>query len=531
MMQNQEPNFKGSNKWDGTNGEVLIEGPNGKNRYVKINNTRNNGTVAIPVALPPNNNGPVATPVALPPNNNSSTVTSKLKVPQTTWFYFIILLVILLSVLTTLVYGLGIADVSKNWAANRCKPSIMPFAALYGYNTADNFHYCMTNMIQTQASGSLNPIYQILGTFVGTISTLISSANSMRLSLATMVGGITKVFQEFAERMNTLMVRIRVSSVRMKILFSRLFATFNAMIFMGLSGITAANNLGDTVLFAFLDTFCFDPDTLVLIEGKGSIPVKDVEIGDIFTKAGSKVTAKFRFYSDGQPMVRIGNILVSTNHYVQSKSGVFLKAADHEDAIPADLWAGGLERPLICFNTDKHTIPIGDYTFLDYDETETADKPTMIYIENTINGKRQAPIQTREDISYTPGFHETTHIALPDGKFMAANKIQLGQKISTGKIVGIVQKKTDKFIRLGNDLITAGSLVWDKSSEKWVRAYTLNKPLIKKECNAYSFIVSPNATIETRQGTHIRDYMELMSPDAEIIYAKEIAVLFSEGAK
>ena len=471
-------------------------------------------------------------------------------VQQPQWFYFGILLAFLIGVLYLLTYGLGIASVSNNWADNRCKPQIMPFASLYGYNTADNFQYCMKNIIRDQAGNSLGPVYQILATFVGTISTLIQSANSLRLSLATLVGGVTSVFQEFSERLNTLMTRIRISSLRMKMLFGRLFATFYSVIFMGMSGITAVSNFGDTFLFKFLDTFCFDPDTQIEIRaetGTKFIAVKDVKIGDVFEKTGSRVTATFQFYADGQPMVALpkgtegnkGNkgqqpILVSTNHYVKMAKGPPVRAEDHIDAKPAPAWNGGLARPLICFNTHDHTIPIGDYMFLDYDETEAGDEQTMIRLEEIVNGTK-THTKYPANLQYSPGFAATTEVALPSGEFMVATNIQLGQQISTGKVVSIIEKKVDSFVKIGNEFITASSLIWNK--DKWVRAFEIGEVVnhslhsLHSPQIAYSFIVSPTATIETRQGTHIRDYMEVMSPDAELEYTKQIHTLFSEGSQ
>jgi len=444
------------------------------------------------------------------------------------WFYFVILICILIGILYLIVYSLGLANVSANWAENRCQPHVMPFASLYGYNTAENFQFCMTNMIKDQAGSSLSPVYKILATFIGTISTLIESANSLRLSLATLVGGITKVFSEFTERINTLMVRIRVSTVRIKMLFGRLFATFYSIMYMGMSGITAATNFGDTFLFKFLDTFCFDPDTLLDVKSKGLVPIKNIVIGDILSLTGSRVTATFNFYSDGQPMVKIGNILVSTNHYVKLPDNSFAHADKHPDAVSAPQWAGGLARPLVCLNTDNHLIPVGGYTFLDYDETEAADKPTMIMLEKVINNAlRRRPVKPiPDDMDYSPGFVSETRIALSGGGYILANKITLGQQISTGKVVGIVKKEVSHFVRIGEDLISASSLVWNKEVHKYERAYTMGR-IINMTRNAYSFIVSPNSTIETRQGTHIRDYMEVMSPDAETLYAKEITIQFS----
>jgi hypothetical protein len=452
---------------------------------------------------------------------------------QGSWFYFAGLLTFLIVILYAILYGMDIANVSASWPENRCKPQIMPFASLYGYNTAENFNYCMTNIIKDQAGDSIGPIYQILSGFIGTISTLVQTANSLRVALATLFGGITKVFQEFGERINSLMVRIRVATVRIKMLFGRLFATFYAVIYMGMSGITAVSNFGDTFMFKFLDTFCFDPDTLVEIDNKGQIPVKDVKMGDIFSKTKSRVTACFEFYSDGQPMVTLLRkqhqqeqpILVSTNHYVQLPSGQYEPAVVHPDAISSPPWSGGIDRPLICFNTHDHKIPIGDYLFLDYDETERGDKATMRALRNIVNNSDSKEDDTINE--YSPGVSETTKIALkePKGGFCIAKNIKLGQKIQSGRIVGIVKKEVKNFVRIGQDLISASSLIWRPQTNSWERAYKVGISIQKNDI-AYSFVVTPSATIITHHGLSIRDYVEVHSPDSEDAYKKEIIVQY-----
>lgn len=450
---------------------------------------------------------------------------------QNIWFYFIALLAFLIFILYLIIYGMDIANVSNSWAENRCKPHIMPFASLYGYNTAENFNYCMTNIIKDQAGDSLGPIYQILSGFIGTISTLVQTANSLRVALATLFGGITKVFQEFSERINSLIVRIRVATVRIKMLFGRLFATFYAVIYMGMSGITAVSNFGDTFLFKFLDTFCFDPDTLVEIDGKGCIPVKDVIIGDIFSKTQSRVTATFAFYSNGQDMVLLPPtsnhsqpIIVSTNHYVRLPSGQYEPAAAHPAAIPIAPWAGGTDRPLICFNTHDHKIPIGDYLFLDYDETERGDKETMQAIKNIVNNSKDKEDDTIHE--YSPGVSDITKIALKQtGTFCIAKNIKLGQTIQSGKIVGIIKKEVTNFVRIGQDLISASSLIWRPKTDSWERAYNIGIPIQKNDI-AYSFVVTPSATIMTHHGLSIRDYVEVHSPDSKDVYKKEIVIQY-----
>ena len=75
------------------------------------------------------------------------------------------------------------------------------------------------------------------------------------------------------------------------------------------------------------------------------------------------------------------------------------------------------------------------------------------------------------------------------------------------------------------ETISASSLIWDTPTNQWKRGFDMGLVTHKrrKPQVIYCFIVSPTATIETRQGNHIRDYIEILSPDAENDYSNEIA--------
>ena len=241
-------------------------------------------------------------------------------------FLFFFITILLIAGIVFILASVDTKEISENWPKYRCSPSVMPFAGLYGHDTNEN---------------------------------------------------ITQI-----------MFRAQIAGTRMRFLMNRLFATFYAMIYMGVSGITAVTSFGDTFLFRFLDTFCFPPETLVEIEGFDTpVPISTVKIGDRFKGTDDLVTAVFSFYSDGQPMVEFPNGLqVSTNHYMYYNN-LWIQAQDHPEAKRIQPWSGGVSRPLICLNTNHHRLFIGGYEFLDYDETELGDKETMSWVEHHVNGE------------------------------------------------------------------------------------------------------------------------------------------------
>jgi hypothetical protein len=412
-----------------------------------------------------------------------------------------------------------VEEVKRNWPKYRCKPNVMPFASLYGHDTGENFNFCLMNMFGAEMGAAFGPLFAIIGTMVTTLVTLVQVANSLRVQFATMMGGINTLFSNFADRFKQLSAAVSMSAYRMKLLMGRLYGAFFAMMYMSISGMTAMQNFTDSILFDFLDTFCFDPDTVVQVEGKGFVKVKDVQIGDIFVKTGGHVTATFQFESDGQPMVELpGEIIVSTNHYVYYL-GKWVQAGAHPEAVKREAWNGGKERPLICFNTSDHKIPIGGYTFLDYDETEEGDGETMNWIDQKLNA-RSTP--SSRSYSYTACLERTTQIRMKDGSLKEIQEIQLGEDVSTGRVIGIVNKQTSEVCQTPqNEFVSPGLCFWKKT--EWVRAgdvlpiQTLLDP--QTGCN---LIVLNTASFETQNGTFVRDYVEVHSPDAEQFYAKKI---------
>ena len=413
----------------------------------------------------------------------------------------------------------NIKDVTANWSTYRCRPDIMIMAPIYGKDMVNNMEFCLKNGFDNRASSTTSSFYTYLASFTGVLSTLLGSINSIKMIFATIVGTATTVFSEFAQRMKALLYRVQLTAIRMKFLMSRISAIMNSVIFMGMSGIKAGQNFSNTFLFKFLDTFCFDPDTPIFVKGCGTIPIRDVKIGDILQN-NEKVTATFQFNADGQMMVYLDNILVSTNHYVHYNNR-WIQAKDHPNAKVAENWSGGTERPLICLNTDTHSFTIGGYTFKDYDETSEGDKEAMEQVTKMLNGGSVVPCTSSDStMACSP---ETLLKMYPASGTKLAKDVVLGDELSHGRVVGLVQKDTNSVCDYKGCTFATGTSIWCEEQQKWMRAAdlavsrTLDSPTI-----FLSFVVTPSATIETASGLMFRDYVEIHSPDLETPYTNAI---------
>ena len=425
------------------------------------------------------------------------------------WWWFIFITVIFTGIWYAINSAVDVAEISRNWPKYRCVPSVMPFASVYGHDTAENFNFCLQKIFNGQVGGVTGPFATIITTITKNMMTFLQNLNSLRVMIATLVGGVTKIFQEIVDRIRLVLAQVKTAGLRIQNLMRRVFATFYAVIYMGLSTITVGSNFSETFIFKFLDTFCFAPETPINIKGKGLIPISEVKLGDICLD-GSKVTSVYRFMADGQETVWLKDIQVSTNHFILYM-GTWIPAEKHPDARPAGPWVGGSTRPLVCLDTNNHQIPIDDYIFSDWDETHDSDEATMLLAESRLNGE---VTPSSRPWKYQPAVESTAELCMKDGTSRPARNIQLGDQLSTGKVVGLgVRAVTEFCLTAQGTLITPSTLLW--SQTKWVRAGQILEPAYdKNSCVMHTFVVL-GGSIELSTGEVIRDMLEVHDTSME----------------
>jgi hypothetical protein len=423
---------------------------------------------------------------------------------------FIIIAVLALIGVTSIT---NIKEVADNWSKYRCDPSIMPFASIYGHDVVENFNYCMSNIFGTFSNDTTSSFGGAMNGFTGILQMLLNSINGIRTSVATLKGGIDLTFQEFIDRISVFFLHLRLSAIRLKYMMARLYAIVFSIMYMGTSGVTGMSTFANTTLFGFVEEMsCFPLNQMIEVRGKGFIEMKDVKIGD-YLQGGQRVNGIFTFFSKGQPMVKLDDILVSNNHYVMAPIG-WVKAEDHPDAIQETPWS---EELLICLNTNTHTMNIGKYLFRDFDECDEAHIETMKLVERMVNGHENKINGQRKLTEYTPAIHPTTMVRLANKSSVDAKSLKIGDKLASGGyIIGIADREVTEVC----NNISASTLVW---TNKWERIGEL-KPIQKltKPDIYKAFLVTPNSAIELEDGTYIRDYIEICSSVIEEHYSKAL---------
>ena len=456
--------------------------------------------------------------------------------PSRPYAMFIMLLTFAIGIYIAIENGASALTVGTNWPENRCQPQYMLLAGLFGHDVNENFQFCLNQIIQDKTKGATGPFASGMMGFTGILSNLMDSANSFRVTLATLVGGILKIISEFQARFTALASRIKITAVRMKVMMNRVYGMMFSIIYMGLSAVTGVLNFGDSFVFKFVDTFCFPPETPIAIENGVVKPISEIKLGD-FLEGGHRVTSVYQFAADGQEMVRLGSVEVSSNHFVQFNER-WIAAKDHPDAYKITDWSGGTTRPLICLSTDDHIIDLQGFRFADYDETEEGNSKTQIWIDASLNGGRRdgtsrpgtpRPGTPYPETSYDIGVSSTTKIKTLNG-LQEIGKVELGTYITkTDRVVGIQRSLITDVSKLpSGQIIGSGTLVWIPQTNKWIRAgnlYGMNLSYLSYQTETVSLFVSPGANYELEDGTIVRDAMEVYSPETKKAYAEKMLAM------
>ena len=438
------------------------------------------------------------------------------------YLWFLLLILIAIGIFMLIEYGSNLSNIQTNWPQYRCQPHVIPLAGLFGHDVNENFQFCIQQIIQENVKGVAGPFAQGMGGFTNVLTNLMNSAKSFRTMLATLVGGVVKIISEFKARMTALMSRVKITASRMKAMMYRVYGTMFAVMYMGMSAQTGIANFGDSFIFKFIDTFCFPPEQLVTLDDGTIVPIINVSVGDTL-EGGHRVESIYRFAANGQEMVRLGDVLVSSNHFVKF-NGKWIMAKDHKHAISIGPWKGGIRRPLVCLTTHDHLLPIWPYTFADYDETEEGDSITREWVGNSLNGTKFVRIPFNENESYEVGCPSSTRILTLEG-YRPLWAIKLGDMITkTSKVIGIQVSQTSEFCSLpDSQKVSRGSLVWNPLKGEWIRAYTMYPSVTSAvPIQTIALFVSPGAQYTIEGGYSIRDAMEIYSPDTKRAYAEAL---------
>jgi hypothetical protein len=341
-----------------------------------------------------------------------------------------------------------------------------------------------------------------------------------------------RMMGSFRDRFQFILFQIRLSFLKILSLMGRLYSTFYAVVYMGMSALRTAQNVSNNDLVKFLLEFCFDPDTPISMADGTSKILSEVAIGDKLAAVDGvepEVTSVFRFDGRGTPMVRIGGsgdgVVVSSQHYVRH-NGAWIEAGQHPEAVAV------ASLPLLCcLNTTTHTVGIGGLVFADYDESEDPGviSRTQALVSQCLNGRGGTATRAKP-LSYSLGIDGDSPITLIDGRITRIKDVVIGDRLATrGVVLGVVQELCSEIVVHPQSglVIAAAQLLWEPRIGQWVRAGDRWSATSDRPTPLYQLITSNNL-IESR-GIMYRDYRELTDSDMETAYADLLTGKLNSG--
>jgi len=401
-------------------------------------------------------------------------------------------------------------EIHNNWDKYKCIPSITAFSKFYGYDLNETMNFCIGEAVKNNSAGVIVPLYKGIDTISKTVEGVYDKASAIEGGIKSLLSGFTTFLTNFANSFRLIGTRIRVSLIKIRDIFDKVFGMFTSFALAGVTAITFGQNLMCNPLVTFIGTIagvdvcCFAPGTLVNMSS-GTKAIETVSIGDMLAD-GSIVTSTLEFHGLETSMVRINGIHVSGNHYLL-ESGTFVEAKNHPEAVKAE------SVPLIfCLNTTSNRIPIGSNIFTDYDETS---EPTVIRAAKTaaeieLNGSSRP---SSDD--YSLGI---------DPRARVGNKkiedLRIGDTVNESRVIGIITELCSDCCKSpGGIILSINQLIYNGS---WTRAEFIF-PRIFGVYTLKNVILSNNEPLylQNKEETEClitRDYMEVHSTSVQEPY-------------
>ena len=415
------------------------------------------------------------------------------------------------------------AQTSNDWSEVRCQPQNMLLAGLYGHDANENFQFCLQQIIQDSTKSSTAPFAQGMGGFTTVLQNLMSSANSFRTTLATMAGGIIKIIGEFKSRMTALMGRVKLTASRMKAMMYRVYGTMFAVMYMGISAQTGIANFGDTFIFKFIDTFCFAPDTSVIMDNGSQQSISNLKLGD--TLKGKTVVKAIIECPGSDDMYEIYGIRVSGRHRIWSlEESKFISVKEHPDAkksyAEAKLWT------LI---TSNREIPVKGLDkvvrFADWEELPDTDAAAASW-DTIVQEILNKEVKNLNVPTSAPCIDKSILVYKHQAGLTPIGLIQVGDWVHDSntwvRVIGRCERQVETYIGTLGNRITDG--IWVLDNNKWKHPTGIVK---NGSWKGVQLITTSGAFTIHINGTHyrIRDFTEVGTVRLVESFEKEDHVL------
>ena len=287
------------------------------------------------------------------------------------WINFIYINLAFVLYITGIYFLSSVQEIKSNWPLYRCNPMYMPLSS----NIEQDFTYCIQNMQGSYMGFLLQPltyitssISNLLGSFLNEINSIRAMFDKIRTFISTIVQSIFGIFLN-------LVIEFQKITIGIKDLIGKTIGIMVTLMYMIDGSIKTMNSTwnGPPGQLVRVLGKCFNPYTKVKLQNKNIKLMKDIDLGDIL-EDGSVVESVMKIdnkslsiplYVIKKGGVNGDDIYVTGSHYVfDQNSNIFIKVENYKKAEISNVKTEWFS----CLITNKHTIPIGNELFWDWED-------------------------------------------------------------------------------------------------------------------------------------------------------------------
>ena len=283
---------------------------------------------------------------------------------------------ILIIIVFLIVYiGLYIASLAKkieeNWPLYKCQPGIIPLAGFFGKDSLQNFTECIGDIQDGFMETLLGPLKKMMESLGNIGGSVVDSVNTLRKMFKYLTESFMKIFGKIFAFMNNTVISFQQIVMGLKDLLMKLIGVFYTFAMLLKGTLIFGESAMKGPLGGFIDTFCFSQNTKIKLLNGGYKSMSELNLGEILID-GSEVKGLLRIKGDKHnKYYKIYSeelndyIYVTGSHLILDKeTNEFIYVKEHKDAVLTDKW----DNEMSCLITSSHKIPIGEYTFWDWED-------------------------------------------------------------------------------------------------------------------------------------------------------------------
>ena len=304
-----------------------------------------------------------------------------MKTSDLTLSILVIIMFILLYLFNILVVGMQ--RIKDNWPVYRCQPLIMPFASIFGHDSSENFAYCIANMQKNFMAPLLQPLQfnvSMLGDITGGLTT---GLNNNRSFMGTFRDNISDTFMNIFGIVFNISIELQKTVINVKDMIGKLVGIMTTTMYVISGSMMTMQSAWDGPPGDLVKALCFHPDTKLQLKSGEILSMKDIPLNSVLQndtrvcatmqisnldENGAIVEKMYRVKrkSDSAGTCGVDDILVSGSHLIydpNTKQFVHVKDLPSSELSEVDC------EVLSCLITSDHTIPIGEWIFHDWEDS------------------------------------------------------------------------------------------------------------------------------------------------------------------